>query len=274
MWRCAFAIGTAGLVAAVMGCSNVQKGAGLGAATGAAGGAAVGHYLTSAGGGAGALVGLGVGAAGGALAAERYYGGDESEEIEAARAMAEEYKDEAAGNVQQIAAIQDELAKEKAQQAALLAALDEARAALAKPQPLDGTASVAVDSDSSTLTVTFQSEVFFDSGKAKLSKSGKAALRDAVRTICQRFPDAQVDVRGHTDNAPIRYSAFRSNWDLSCARAVEVVHFLVESKSFRPEQLTATGFGETRPVADNSTAAGRAKNRRVELLVRPGRRAG
>ena len=68
---------------------------------------------------------------------------------------------------------------------------------------------------------------------------------------------------------PIRYSSYRSNWDLSCARAVAVVRHLVESEGFTAEKLLVTGCGDTRPVASNATAEGRRKNRRAEIIVRP-----
>jgi chemotaxis protein MotB len=112
-------------------------------------------------------------------------------------------------------------------------------------------------------------EVLFDSGEADLTSDGKSIMRKAAAHIRQEFPDAQIEVRGHTDNVPIRYSPYKSNWDLSCARAVSVVRHLIESEGFTADKLMATGCGDTRPVASNNSAAGRRKNRRAEIIVRP-----
>lgn len=258
----------AGIVMAA-GCTSVQKSAGVGAAGGAAGGAAVGHYLTTAGGGLGAVVGLGVGAAGGALASDYYYNGQGHDEIKAAEELAGQLQSEIDDRDQQVGVLEDELARERAQQSALLTALDEAHAELTVAQKDDGGAQVQVDADEEVLTVTFQSEVLFAPGKAGLSASGKKALKEAVRTIRARFPGATIEVRGHTDSQPIRLSGYKSNWDLSCARAVAVMYELVESEGLDGDQLSAVGFGDTRPVASNATPAGRARNRRAELVVRP-----
>jgi chemotaxis protein MotB len=77
----------------------------------------------------------------------------------------------------------------------------------------------------------------------------------------------QVRVLGHTDNVPIRTAQFPSNWELSATRAVMVVRILSELHGVPAEHLSATGFGDSRPVADNLTPEGRAKNRRVEIVV-------
>ncbi len=78
-----------------------------------------------------------------------------------------------------------------------------------------------------------------------------------------------VYVEGHTDNQPIRMSAWRSNWELSTARAMEVVHYFIEAGNLNPRRLAATGYGEFHPVADNGAPEGMSKNRRVEIIVSP-----
>jgi chemotaxis protein MotB len=260
----------AGIVAAA-GCSKVQKGAGAGAGLGATLGAGIGHYLTGSGGAAGALVGAGVGGIGGAVAAEHYYGDEESEDFEKAAARALELEGDVASKDGTITELQNALATEKAQQRALLKALEETRTELKKLQATDRSDDgVHMDPATKTLTVTFQSEVFFDSGQATLSAKGKQALRSTAQAIRKRFSSASIEVRGHTDSQPIRYSKFRSNRHLSCSRAAEVVHYLVKSEGFEPNQLIATGMGSTQPVGPNTSASGRAKNRRVEIIVRPG----
>jgi chemotaxis protein MotB len=124
-------------------------------------------------------------------------------------------------------------------------------------------------SSEQAITYTLVSEVLFGSGKASLTSGGKSALSKAAQSIRQQYPDAMIQVRGHTDNVPIKYSAFKSNWELSCVRAASVVRYLVESEGFLPSQLSAVGCGDTEPIASNDTADGRAKNRRAELVVFP-----
>lgn len=74
-------------------------------------------------------------------------------------------------------------------------------------------------------------------------------------------------IEGHTDNVPIQSSEFRSNWELSTARATNVVHFLVESAGFAPQSISAVGYGEYRPINDNNSNEGRIKNRRVDIVL-------
>ena len=266
-------VGLVVLTVALAGCTNVQKGAGVGASVGAVAGAGYGHYLAGVGGATGGAIGLGVGALGGMLAADNYYGEEQNEDIERAKEMGEQMAARVQEKEAQVAGLRAELDKEKAQQNALLKALEETRTELNTALTAKGTASdsVSVDNARNTLTVTFQSEVFFNSGKAKLSEKGKQALREAARAVRKQFPDSKIEIVGHTDNVPIKYSGHASNRHLSCLRAASVVDYLVKVEGFNPDRLLATGMGETRPIASNSTAAGRAKNRRVELIVRPAR---
>jgi chemotaxis protein MotB len=80
-------------------------------------------------------------------------------------------------------------------------------------------------------------------------------------------PGLEIRVEGHSDNQPIHNDQFRSNWELSAARAMAVLRLLVDDAGFDPKKLSASGYGEYRPVADNSTVAGRRMNRRVDLVV-------
>jgi chemotaxis protein MotB len=118
------------------------------------------------------------------------------------------------------------------------------------------------------LVITFLDRVLFSSGKAELKPSAQGTLEKIVSILNQRVPDKVVYVDGHTDNIPIRYSTWRSNWDLSTGRALEVTHFLIE-KGVNPSRLVVCGYGEYSPVADNGTPEGRQKNRRVEVIVSP-----
>ena len=158
------------------------------------------------------------------------------------------------------------LEKERAQQKAVLEAYENARQGAGTSTTSDGEIQVTRTGD--TVTYTVLSEVLFGSGRADLTKEGKNALNEAAQMVRSSYPGNEVEVRGHTDNVPIRYSSYKSNWDLSCARAVSVVRYLVESEGFAADKLLVTGCGDTRPVASNDTAEGRRKNRRAEIVVR------
>ena len=117
------------------------------------------------------------------------------------------------------------------------------------------------------ISLRIGSEILFPSGTAELSNDGLAQLEQLAPLLARN--DFQVVVAGHTDNRPIRSSRYPSNWELSAARAGSVVRaFLTEG--IEPERLQATGFADTRPLARNDTARGRERNRRVELVLRPG----
>lgn len=121
------------------------------------------------------------------------------------------------------------------------------------------------------LVITFVAEVLFDSGKAKIRKDAYPILDKVASVLIKELKDRNVGIEGHTDNEPIKYSGWKSNWELSTARATSVLHYLVDEKRVSPERVSATGYGEYRPVASNDTAEGRQKNRRVEIVVMPKR---
>ena len=121
------------------------------------------------------------------------------------------------------------------------------------------------------LTVNIVDRVMFDSGEAVLKPDGEVVMRK-IAQILQEHPQLSIHVVGHTDNVPIRQTAqsrFASNWELSTARALAAVHFLTERAGVDPRRVGAVGYGEFRPVADNSTPEGRAKNRRIAITILP-----
>ena len=118
----------------------------------------------------------------------------------------------------------------------------------------------------------FQSEVFFDSSQAMLLPEGRAeldqlanALADLDRQIPAEIPWV-LRVDGHTDSRPIASAQFPSNWELSAARAISVVQYLV-SKGVSPQRLVAAGFGEFQPIEDGKTDDAYRRNRRIELKL-------
>jgi chemotaxis protein MotB len=106
---------------------------------------------------------------------------------------------------------------------------------------------------------------FFDPGSATVRRDSMDALKSVAMAL--RDEPGPVAVEGHTDNVPIHTAMFPSNWELSTARATTIVRYLIDDVRFDPKRLSATGFGEYRPEADNSTPEGRLRNRRVDLVL-------
>jgi chemotaxis protein MotB len=119
------------------------------------------------------------------------------------------------------------------------------------------------------LVVTVLDRVLFDSGKAELKETSEQTLNKVGDILGGKVGKHMVYVEGHTDNVPIRVSGWRSNWELSTARATEVIHFFVDQQGLDPRRLAATGYGEFHPVSGNESAEGRLKNRRVEIVISP-----
>lgn len=128
---------------------------------------------------------------------------------------------------------------------------------------------VRVEMGDRGLVITVLNEVLFDSGKAKLRGEALETLSKVADVLNSTVKDLNVGIEGHTDNVPIQKSNWKSNWELSTARALSVLHYLEEDHGINPVRLAATGYGEYRPVADNSLAEGRQKNRRVEIVIIP-----
>lgn len=121
------------------------------------------------------------------------------------------------------------------------------------------------------LTVNILDRVLFDSGEAELKPEGEKVLGQLASVLTQHT-NRQVYVIGHTDNVPIRasvFSRYSSNWELSTARATSAVRYLVEKAAVEPTRMAAVGYGEFHPIADNTTTEGRAKNRRIAIVILP-----
>ena len=117
------------------------------------------------------------------------------------------------------------------------------------------------------MIIALESDVLFDSGKTVIKPAGQTALAKVAQVLAG-ITDRKYQVAGHTDDVPIHTARFRSNWELSTARAVEVVNFLIAS-GMKPQQLSAAGYGEFDPVAPNDTPEDRARNRRIEIVLEP-----
>jgi chemotaxis protein MotB len=106
---------------------------------------------------------------------------------------------------------------------------------------------------------------FFNSGQADLLPGAAPKIEKIAKVLTQHGLDLRIE--GHSDNQPIHTAEFRSNWELSTARAMAVLLLLVNEAGFDPKKLSVAGYGEYRPVADNATPDGRKMNRRVDLVV-------
>jgi chemotaxis protein MotB len=119
------------------------------------------------------------------------------------------------------------------------------------------------------LVITVVGDVLFDSGKAKIRPAAYPILDKIAVVLKENVPQLNVGIEGHTDNEPIKYSGWKSNWELSTARALSVLHYLVDNKGISPDRLSAIGYGEYHPVASNLAKEGRQLNRRVEIVILP-----
>lgn len=119
------------------------------------------------------------------------------------------------------------------------------------------------------LVVTFVADVLFDSGKARIKEDAYPILDKVAVVLRENVPDLNVGIEGHTDNVPIKFSNWKSNWELSTSRALSVLHYFADERGISPERLSAIGYGEYKPVASNDTAEGRQMNRRVEIVILP-----
>lgn len=118
--------------------------------------------------------------------------------------------------------------------------------------------------------ITIPDAVTFGASSTTLSDKGKEVI-DKIWGVLAKYPDRRILIEGHTDNKQIKpefQNLFKSNWELSSARAHTILHFLIAKHKADPARLSASGYGEYQPIADNGTAEGRAMNRRVVIAVR------
>jgi chemotaxis protein MotB len=137
------------------------------------------------------------------------------------------------------------------------------KGALAKNH-LDKFAAIDIVPDK-TMRIILTGDLLFDLGEAELSGDARNSLQKI--TSVMRHTPYMINIVGHTDNVPMRSSNFKSNWDLSLARASTVARFLIDDTGMDPNQFVVSGYSSYRPIAPNTTADNRAKNRRVEIII-------
>ncbi|MDY0000070.1 MAG: OmpA family protein [Polyangia bacterium] len=158
----------------------------------------------------------------------------------------------------------DELRRREAQAHKRVEAL---RALLEKFKSLIQSGKIRVTIRDGRMVVVLSSQVLFDSGQTVIKPDGKKALGE-ITQVLRSVTDRKFQVAGHTDNAPIRGGRYRSNWELSTARAVAVVA-LMQQLGMPAHQLSAAGYSQFSPVKENDKAENRAENRRIEIVLQP-----
>jgi flagellar motor protein MotB len=189
------------------------------------------------------------------LAAQAGTGNEKSDlarQLEASRTSLTLTGEEKSNLARQLAAAQADLAAKENERAEFARQLEALKA-----QPTKAPAA----------KVVLREQELFDSGSATLKPEGIKVVTKLAETL-KGYPDTVIRSEGHTDDRPISTGRFPSNWELSSARATEVVRSL-QKQGISPERLIAIGYGDTRPAAPNTDAESRAKNRRVEIIVVP-----
>ena len=115
------------------------------------------------------------------------------------------------------------------------------------------------------LVLSLREAGFFDSGSANVRLEAKATFSRIANML--RSDGHRLRIEGHTDSEPIHNERFASNWELSTARAIEIIRMLITDYGYPAERLAVAGYGEHHPIGDNSTAAGRRNNRRVDIVI-------
>ena len=131
---------------------------------------------------------------------------------------------------------------------------------------MDQNVQVKVTPDGVEYTVV--GDVLFKSGSADITDQGKTILSELARVIKSDYADNEIVVGGHTDNEPIKYSAWKSNWELGGQRALNLVHYLASEGGFDAKKLSAVSYGEFRPKAPNDSPENMALNRRAVITVK------
>jgi len=125
---------------------------------------------------------------------------------------------------------------------------------------------VKVEVTEKGIAIMLRDPVGFASGSADLKDQGKEILKD-ISDVIKNNPSLKVRVEGHTDDVPIHSNRYGSNWELSSARSLSVVQLLSTQTGIQPQNMSAVGYGEYRPIVPNSSPENRAKNRRIQIFV-------
>ena len=157
--------------------------------------------------------------------------------------------------------LQNEINSQKEKVNALLNSVKEALLGFSSDE-------LSVTQKNGKVYVAMSNKLLFQSGSATVNKQGKTALGKLAEAL-KKQTDIDILIEGHTDTQPIKTVQFKDNWDLSVVRATSVVRILTKEYGVNPLQIVPSGRGEYMPVDNNDTAAGRARNRRTEIIMAP-----
>src|SRR5699024_186604 len=118
------------------------------------------------------------------------------------------------------------------------------------------------------LLITLSTDFSFTSGSAYVNDTGREIAQEVAKFLYTN-PPHEIIISGHADDRPMYNDEFKSNWELSVMRSVNFMVILLENDRLKPEKFSAKGYGEYQPLVLNSNSENRAKNRRVEVLIRP-----
>lgn len=125
-----------------------------------------------------------------------------------------------------------------------------------------------IDQGNNMILLRAESSIFFDSGRADIKAESEQILDNIAQIMKEYLPSIKmVRIEGHTDNRPMNNKQFASNWELSTTRAVNVLRRFLEVSRLKAEKLSAVGYSEFHPIADNATEDGKAQNRRVDFII-------
>ena len=128
------------------------------------------------------------------------------------------------------------------------------------------TGTISIDVTAQYVQLTLRGALLFDSGRAEI-RSDALPVLDKVGIILETYAGGIIEIEGHTDNVPVTGNRFADNSELSCARALSAFNYFLETTNLEPASIKYAGRGEYVPIADNSTEAGRARNRRIEIRI-------
>jgi len=131
---------------------------------------------------------------------------------------------------------------------------------------LNSETGVFADCTSDGIHITLGEDLLFASGKADIDPAAFPIL-ERITAIIKKVPHS-IRIEGHTDNDPIRTRRFPSNWELSTSRAIHILKFFIDMGKINPTRLSAVGYGESRPLVTNDSDEQKAKNRRVEIILK------
>jgi chemotaxis protein MotB len=200
-------------------------------------------------------------------------GRKKGQELRETKALARDAKREVDEVKEELAKARKETADVREDLAHTSEAKDENAKLLSKLQGQLNEAGVELKNDGAAITVTMVDRILFASGEADLTTHGEDVLRK-LGAVLKETPGKLIQVNGHTDNVRIKTEIkdlYPTNWELSAARAINVVRFLQDDVGVDPRKLMAAGYGPYRPIASNAQPAGRARNRRIEILLLPDR---